>query len=445
MVIAMENNMLNDLSLSMEIPPDTSFVCPVVNAAKTLAERMGIDQRENFRFQLTVEEFCLCLIGLTQADTPLRIVLTGKRYLLRVAFSFKASNLSLGGLNITAHAAVRVHGDPPRDLGLLLAAKAADRFRVEHEAGDRFRIVAEVDRRYPELAPGHAPENPRPPFRLARAPDAARLSQAAALAMGAYPGGQCPASFRTPERFADLVADGEVACVCVLDATGQTVGLLSWMPCSEQALLFSGPFVFTPKETRGAVAGLLVDTFLQTVARERYAIVLSFRATDDLPPGYFESLGSLQVRTGDGCGRQPVIFRHLQEDMGQAVWCGPGIEDFLRQAYDRLAMPRDILPVEESAGRPRRESLLGTNLDRCRDLAELRPFLDGEDMAANLGAHVTAIRDKGIRRILYYMDLAHPWEAALAGDLFRSGFTPKVVLPHGGQGDMVVWQHDQTC
>jgi hypothetical protein len=437
--------MPNDLSLAMEIPPDTAFSCPVVHAAKTLAERMGAGQRESYRFQLTVEEFCLCLVGFAQADTPLRVVLTGKRYLLRVAFSFKASNLSLGGLNITASAAVRVQGEPPRDLGLLLAAKAADRFRLEHEGGDRFRIVAEVDRRYPEPASVHVPGNPGPPFRLARDPDAARLSQAVALAREAYPAWQCPTSFRAPERFADLVADGQAACVCALDARGRTAGLLSWTPCSEQALLFSGPFVFAPPETRGEAARLLVDSFLQSVARERYAIVLSFRATDALPPGYFEPLGFLQGGTEGCCGQQPVIFRHLQEDMGQAVWCSPRIEDFLRQAYDRLAMPRDLLPVEEPAGRPRRESLLGTTIDRCRDLAEMRPFLDGEDMAANLGAHVAAIRDKGIRRILYYMDLAHPWEAALAGDLFRSGFTPKVVLPHGGQGDMVVWQHDQAC
>jgi hypothetical protein len=126
-----------------------------------------------------------------------------------------------------------------------------------------------------------------------------------------------------------------------------------------------------------------------------------------------------------------------------AVWCGPSIEPFLRQTYERLAMPRDILPVEAPAGRPRRESLLGASLDRHRDLAELRPFLDGQDMAANLAASVAAIRDKGIHRILYYMDLARPWEAALADDLRQSGFSPKVVLPHGGQGDMVVWQHDQ--
>lgn len=435
--------MPDDLCVLMEIPPDTAFACPVAGAAQTLAQRAGFSQRESYRFQLTVEEFCLCLIGLVQADEPLRIDMTGKRYLLRAAFSFKAADLSLGGLNSTACSVGRENGDMPRDLGLLLAAQAADRFRLDHRGGDQFCIVAEVDRRYPALTPVHAPEQTRPPYRLALALDPARLSQAAALAMRVYPAWQCPGSFRTPEKFADLVADGQVACVCALDAAGQTVGLLTWNRCSDQALYFSGPFVFAAKQARGDVARVLLDGFLEAVAREHYAIVLGFRSTDDLIPGYFEPLGSLQACAETGCDRQPVVFRHLREDTGMAVWCSPSIENFLRQTYERLAMPRDILPVEAPAGRPRRESLLGTLLDRHRDLAELRPFLDGQDMAANLAASVAAIRDKGIHRILYYMDLSRPWEAALADDLMQSGFSPKVVLPHGGQGDMVVWQHDQ--
>jgi len=180
------------------------------------------------------------------------------------------------------------------------------------------------------------------------------------------------------------------------------------------------------------------------VARERYAIVLSFRATGDLLPGYFEELGSFAACVGAVREQRKVVYRHLREDMGAAVWGAAKIEDFLRRSYARLAMPRDIMPVEEPPTPRRRESLLGATLDRHRDLAELRPFLDGKDMAANLAAHVEAIREKGVHRILYYMDLSRSWEAALTGDLFQAGFAPKLVLPHAGQSDLVVWQHDES-
>ena len=35
--------MPEDLRVSMEIPPDAAFACPATSAAKTLAERMGIE------------------------------------------------------------------------------------------------------------------------------------------------------------------------------------------------------------------------------------------------------------------------------------------------------------------------------------------------------------------------------------------------------------------
>ena len=195
--------------VAMEIPPDSAFACPAASVARTLAERSGFGQRESYRFQLTVEEFCLCLMELLPAGQCLRLAMDAKPSQLRAVFSFTATNLSLGGLNLTAKAQTCVEGEPCRDLGLLLAGKAADRFHLEQQGGEAFRLVAEVDRGYPELPPVATPLDARPPYRLERQPDPARLCQAAALAMGAYPAGQCPGSFRRPEQFVAQVAEGE--------------------------------------------------------------------------------------------------------------------------------------------------------------------------------------------------------------------------------------------
>ena len=138
--------MSDDLCVAMEIPPDVAFASSLAGTARTLAERRGFGRRENLRFQLAVEEFCICLAGLAQPGQPLRADLTGKRHLLRAAFDFRAADLSLGGLNITACAVTGTDGAHAGDLGLLLAAKAADRVHLEHLGADRFVIVAEVDR-----------------------------------------------------------------------------------------------------------------------------------------------------------------------------------------------------------------------------------------------------------------------------------------------------------
>uniref|UniRef100_I2Q6W6 Uncharacterized protein n=1 Tax=Desulfovibrio sp. U5L TaxID=596152 RepID=I2Q6W6_9BACT len=433
--------MPDDLRVAMDIPPDIAFARLLTVAAEALARRKRFGQRESLRFQLTVEEFFLCLVGLAESEKPIRAIFTGKRHMLHLSFAFTATTLSLGALNVTAGLTACPDGKPSHDLGLLLAGKAADRFHLDHKGEKSFLLEAEVDRAYPPAPQVRPPAGLRPPYTVRECTDPAQLAHGAALALSVYPAWHCPQSFRFPGKFADRAEDGQVACVAAFDGAGQLAGLLSWSPCSERALFFSGPFVFTPRDVAGEVAGLLVDGFLAAVARGKYEIVLSFRATADVPADAFESLGCLALCRDGACRPQPVLFRHLREDAGMAVWSRPALEAFLREAYDRLAMPRDILPVEAPEGRGRRASLLGCTLDRNRDLGELRPFLDGEDMADNLADHVRALRDKGILNILYYMDLSRAWEAALADDLLRAGFAPKVVLPHGGRGDLVVWQH----
>ncbi len=437
--------MPEDVCVSLKIPPETDFACPVAGLANALAVRAGFDRRERYRFQLTVEEFCLYLAGFADGSQPLSIGLTGKRHQMRASFAFRAANLSLGALNITSRATSGTLEASAAEIGLLLAGKAADRFHLEHHTGDRFVLGAEVDRAYPEVATVRHPEGWRPPYVIRTQHDPAQLTQAAALAMSAYPHWQCPSCFRTSAKFPDMVADGAIACALACDAKGQTAGLLSWTPCSEQALFFSGPFVFTPPETAASVARLLVDGFLETVAREPYSIVFSFRATADLPQPSFETLGALQFLADGRLKHHPVVFRLLREDNGLAVWCAPQLEGFLRQTYDRLALSRDILLVEEPAARPQRASLLGATYDRGRNFAELTAFLDGEDMTANLAAHVAAFRRQGIGTILYHMDLSVPWEAALASDLIQAGFTPVAILPQGGRADKVIWQHEQLA
>lgn len=437
--------MADDRCVTLEIPPDGIFASPLAGVAKALAARSGIAPRESYRYQLTVEEFCLCLADLAEGSLPLRVTLTGQRHQLRAAFSFKAAHLSLGALNVTSRVMSGCGDQPAADLGLLLAGKAADRFHVKRQRDDLFLLEAAVDKAYPEAMPVHRPDNLRPPYTVRSGHDPAQLTRAAAMAIAAYPVWNCPLCFRTPEKFADMVADGEIACVLVCDATGQTAGLMTWSPCSDQALYFSGPFLFTPADASPEVARLLVDTFLATVARDRYTIVLSFRSTPDLPQASFESLGFLRSAVDGQVQNHPVLFRHLHEDNGLAVWCSPRLEDFLRQAYDRLALPRDILPVEDPVGRPKQESLLGATIGRLRQLGELEPFLDGDDMAANLAAHVAAFHRQGITNILYYMDLSTAWQAALAKDLLEAGFVPRVLLPLGGQADKVVWQHGQPA
>jgi len=396
------------------------------------------------RFQLAVEEFFTYLSQVVHEDSEISTVLTGRPYQVCASLRFKASGLCLGALNANCATALGGAAEPGNDLGLILAGRVADRFSLTRDGDASFTLRAEVDKAYPEAAAPPSTITFKPPYRAGLERDPSLLMHAAAMVWARYPAWHCPASFRTPGKFADLVKAGQFTCVLALDEASHPAGLLCWASSGEKGLSFSGPFVFAPGEDGPQVARLLADAFLAAVAREKAEIVFSERATRDTPGGYFESLGTLTRYDGESRTEQPVLYRHLREDMGETVWAAPALEGFLRDVYDRLAMCRDVItahPPGASSPRERKRSLFSTSMDKDKGLAVLRPLLDGEDMAANLAGHVRVLAGKGFVNILLYMDLSQAWEASLAGPVMDAGFKPRLVLPFAGRSDVAVFQY----
>lgn len=431
-----------DTTLSLETPPDIGYARVLTTAAETLARSHGLAPREQMRFQLAVEEFFTYLAGAVPDHGPIRTVLTGRAYQVCASIRFKAAGLCLGALNACCPADPAASAEDGERLSLILAGRVADRFRIDSEGGDSFILHAEVDKAYPPVEPPSRPAAVRPPYRAGVQDDPDLLMLAAALAASKYPAWNCPASFRTPGKFADMTLGGRFQSVMALDGASRPAGLLCWSKSGHKGLTFSGPFVFAPLHDGPHVARLLVDAFLAAVAREKVDIVFCERATPDAPQGYFESLGSLTIHGPDGAAAQPVLYRHLREDAGETVWAAPELVDFLRDAYDRLAMCREIMTAPPPASSGRERSLFSVSLDKSKGLAVLRPLLDGEDVRANLAAHVKALPEKGVANILLYLDLSRSWEAALAGPALLAGFTPRLVLPFAGRSDVLVLQHD---
>lgn len=437
-----------DTILSLETPPDVGYTRVLTVAAEAVAQAQGLAPREQMRFQLAVEEFFTYLARAVPEHGPIATVFTGTPYQVCASIRFKAAGLCLGALNAGTPGVAPADEDVGEPLNLILAGRAADRFRLQAQGQDAFILHAEVDKVYPAfpaMAPTEQQVATEPPYRAAVEQDHSLLMQGAALAASRYAAWHCPASFQTPGKVADMSSAGALCCVMAKDAANRPAGLLSWTPAGDRGLAFSGPFVFTPPEDRAAVARLLVEAFLAAVAREPVHIVFSERATPDIPQDHFESLGALVHHSQGGCCEQPVLYRHLREDVGERVWVAPEVEAFVRSVYHRLAMCRDIMTAPPPAGGLRPRSLFSTELDTHTGLAVLRPLLDGEDTARNLMTQARALWDKQIPNILLYLDLSQAWEAALAVQALQADFTPRLVLPFAGRSDVLVLQYAPPC
>lgn len=423
--------------LKLELPPEAEFLSVAVAAAEAAGRAFGLGEARVPRLALAVEEFFEYLRREARRDEPLGLTLRRLGPAARAEFRFRAEHLDLRALNYAAGVAPGDGGE----MGLVLAARFTDRCRLTLLGTDDVLLAAEVDREYPAAEALRETPKLTPPFTLSEAPTSETLRHAAMLAAGRYPARLCPKGFFNPGRLVDMVEAGLYSALAVTDSGGRPAGLLLWRSPGGQGVLFSGPYVLDPE--RGPEIGrLLAEGFLARVARTKAVCAVSERPTADLPAEYFEPLGSLFFTAGGEVAEQAAFYRSLREDEGAAVWAHPDLASFLEREYDRLAFMRDILSPDPDEGREREHSLLSTELDLRRGLAVLRPLLGGRDLAENLGRHVEALRREGIPDILFYLDMAWSWQAAMTPALLAAGFTPRLVLPHSGVSDEAVFEHD---
>jgi hypothetical protein len=132
---------------------------------------------------------------------------------------------------------------------------------------------------------------------------------------------------------------------------------------------------------------------------------LGLLSLSGLPPslrGHFESLGFVEYFTAEGSRMErPVFYRLLHEDPGSEAWTYADYASWLREEYDRLVLARDIRMVQ-----PMGENRLGASLFAAeinRELLEvvLRPIWPGEDLAVNVGRHVSFLRKEAFSEHLF--------------------------------------------
>jgi hypothetical protein len=316
-----------------------------------------------------------------------------------------------------------------------------DRFYLqEYEAG-QFSLNLVKEKEYPPAAPTPLP--PAAPLAVFKVAEAGpgQLKELAHQLTAAYAAHEYPSAFAVPGKLVDMVAGGEYHAAVALGPREQLGGALLWRTDGGATVRCYGPYLFGQPEG-SPMAAELVEACLARIGKSEALSLLCRYPTKQMPPGYFEYLGELDYHRPDGTDVSwPHYHRQLHEDPGLRVWCHPLLEPFLRGAYDRLFLPRDIhLAAYEGEARPP-HSVLGAHLDRAQGHVTLTPVWDGLDVADNLDRHVKLMRREGVGNIFVALDLGQAWHALLTPALLEQGFVPRLLLPYAGRADEVVFQH----
>jgi len=424
--------------LSTRLFTDMAFLSVATSFVEQSTLAIGLGQKEMTALSLATEEIFAYLCRNSGSGQEIELRSVDGRYYAQISFSCSVKSMSLRFFNITASASPDDE-EGLEQMGLLIASRFVDRLHVE-KAAHGILLTLVKEKAYPAIE-GEAPplSYTLPRFSIVRPePDVLKIFSQNVLSC--YPGWLLPDFFRFPGKLVDMVAGGEYEAAVALGPQGQVGGGIIWYWASRKTVGCFGPYVFD-KNPGSSMPEALLEACISTIGKTSAVGLVSSFPTEELPREHFEILGILTHFDDKGSGTAvTACFRQMQEDPGCSSWCHPDLEGFLREQYDKLFLPREIMQIKDLGETGNPFSVLSAQFDRPRNRVTLRPILEGKDAEENVADHLKLFRKEGIHNVFFEMDLGKAWHTRFTPGLLLNGFTPRMVIPYGGDGDRVVFQ-----
>ena len=429
--------------VSVSVPTDMAFFPLATSFMEKAALAMSLDQPGALALTLATEEIFSYLCQVASPDQGVEIRCSNGGYYVRADFSFSVEDFNMRAFNLTATVSIDDETSL-EEMGLLIASRSVERFQVSEDKGKGVRLTLIKERKYPEPDNETVPEvKPMPKFSI-RFPDPEELKIFVILVNRHYPEQIIPNFFKYPGKIVDMVNGGEYQVALALAPAGQVGGGIVWHWAGLKTIECFGPYIFN-QEQGSSMPEELIEACLGDIAKTPAVGLINRIPTHDIPQQYFEPLGYLTIfNRQESTTSFTAYFRQLQEDPGAAVWSHPELETFLRTEYVRLALPREIRQVSDMGETRSTFSVLSAEFDRSQKTVTLRPIRPGVDAEKNLISHLRLIGPEALSSIFFEMDLAEPWQTDFTPALLKNGFTPRMVLPYAGKGDIVIFQLSDT-
>ncbi len=426
-------------SLFLKIPAEEAFIrlAPVFVGQGAMG--LGLDEAAADEMSLAAEEVMAYLVRAGSPGGEVEVRCFAGSHYVQTDFSFPLENLGLRAFNMTA--TVNLDDESGMDeMELLIASRMADQFRISRRANGNPELTLIKEFSYPEIAGDVAAEvHPLSGFSI-KEPDSGQIKWFLRLVNHLCHASVFPRDFLTPGKIVDMAAAGDYQLLVAMGPAGEIGGGIAWRWEGEKTVELFGPYIFHP-QNHPDMARELMDGCIGRVARTSALILISRMPPPDLPEGYLEPLGTIGMPGPDGVPQRiTAYFREIHEDMGAVAWAHPKLHDFLEKEYQRLYFPREIRPVAAEGEAADTFSVLSAEMDRRLGLATLRPIWPGADRLENLKSHLHLMHREGLISVFFEMDLGSSWQAEFTPALLGLGFTPRILLPHAGTGDLLIFE-----
>lgn len=414
----------------------------VTTFSEESAKTFGLSEVEALKLTLASEEIFIYLCRASRAEDAIAIEATNGGYYVQVKFLFKVQTFNPRAFNLTSTISPEDTASLD-EMGLLLASRQVDRFSIAGNSQEGLELVLIKEKSYPALEGSKTPEIKESKNYTIKIPDPESLKLFCRMAIAHYPGNLCPPAFSFPGKVVDMILSEEYGASVAMGDQRKLGGGIFWHWVGKKTVESFGPYVFN-HPAGSELATRLVDSCIEKIAKTDAIGLIHRYSTPDMPSGYLEQLGSIDVMQPDGkINPWPIYYRQLNEDLGCQVWAHPDLEVFLQGEYRRLFLAREIhLARNEGEQRPS-HSVFAPQFDKVHGQITLKAIWDGMDAAENLAQHVKVFRAENLQNIFFEIDLASAWQAALTSALLENRFQPRLILPYAGEADVVVFQYQK--
>jgi hypothetical protein len=436
--VLMSRRMEKPLSLKMFV--GENFIPLAAVFVSQAAKGLGLDVESAEEMALATEEVVAYLSRIGTTGQELSLHCAAGSHFIETNITLPISNLQLRSFNMTAKVSIDEDEAGLDQMGLLIASRMTDRFRISRSTSGNLVLTLDKELRYPEIEEDLQVHTPKAltHFNI-RSPDAAQIKWFTRLVNHCYPACFFPMDFRYPGKVVDMAAAGDCHILLANGPAGEIGGGLVWQWEGAKTVEIFGPYIFH-EGSHPDMARELLEACIGEVARTSALALISRTPTPQLPEGYLEVLGTLDT-LGQSSKKvsSEACFRLMHEDTGSVVWVHPDLIPFLQREYRRLVFPRDIQPVVSDGEEQEPFSVLSVETDRRLGRATLRPIWPGEDCQDNLAAHMELLRQEEIGAIFFEMDLGVSWQTGFTPGLLKLGFAPRLILPYAGTADLVIF------
>ena len=256
--------------------------------------------------------------------------------------------------------------------------------------------------------------------------------QFSALIADSFAACQFPEEFTPPGRLLDKLASNEYGIILAQGEQGELAGGLIWHADEGRMVACFGPYLAAVTEPEQLATALCEKVAEQFGRSNRLGLVLYAPQQPPAAAG-FEAAGSLAIPGGTIW----TGYRMLAEEFGSDAAVAAELMPFYTDWCSSMALARNIRAYHDDGETANGLTLFATRLNRSTGMARLTPLLVGRDAEAVLAEHLQLLDQEQFSAIYCTVDTGRPFDALLAPHLLKRGFTPRMLVPWGGTGDLI--------